>query len=268
MRRAAEGEEVEQHTAEDGRERSGVSVTENVTLVPAQASVPAPGLPDEASPDEQETRVVSHPRPTPALAVTSSGNVSGSGASPLNGAHVDLGPVPQPFAGHPVGAPRQATNAPNGGQPKRTGHPDRVPWRAASSWGPTTFTITAPTAAGASYLLGWVSGLLVYFNERQNRFVRFHAVQSILLTGVLSVFGVLAYITAALLNDVYTNTRQHVWETLSQGTVALAVLIIAIPWLTAMIAAWSGTYLRLPLVGEYAERFAAPPIESQPPRAG
>jgi uncharacterized membrane protein len=37
-----------------------------------------------------------------------------------------------------------------------------------------------------------------------------------------------------------------------------------VPWLGAMIAAWTGTYLQLPIVGDYAERFAAPPIQLRP----
>jgi uncharacterized membrane protein len=130
----------------------------------------------------------------------------------------------------------------------RLGQPSHAPYEASSAWGPTTIVITANTAAGFSYLFWWVSGLLVYFNERRNRYVRFHAVQSIMLTGVLSIFSVLAYIIAALFNDVFLNTHQRIWQTLSVGTVVLAALFVLLPWLTAMIAAWTGTYLRLPIV--------------------
>src|SRR5262249_51940820 len=135
----------------------------------------------------------------------------------------------------------------------------------SSAWGPTTITITANTAAGFSYLFWWVSGALVYFNERRNRFVRFHAVQSIMLTGVMSIFSVLAYIIAALFNDVFLNTHQRIWQTLSVGTVVLAALFVLVPWFMTMIAAWSGTYLRLPIVGDYAERYASPAFQ---PRTG
>lgn len=139
-----------------------------------------------------------------------------------------------------------------------------APWHTASSWGATTFVITAETAAGFSYLFWWVSGLLVYFNERENRYVRFHAVQSILLTGVLSVFSVIAFTIAALFNDQFMSTHQHVWQTLSVGTVLLSLIVVVLPWLGAMIAAFTGTYLQLPIVGDYAERFAAPPIQLRP----
>jgi uncharacterized membrane protein len=160
---------------------------------------------------------------------------------------------------------QQPGDRPRGYPTPRIAQSPHAPFEASSAWGPTTITITANTAAGFSYLFWWVSGLLVYFNERRNRYVRFHAVQSIMLTGVLSIFSVLAYIIAALFNDVFLNTHQRIWQTLSVGTVVLAALLVLLPWLTAMIAAWSGTYLRLPIVGEYAERYASPPFE---PRSG
>jgi uncharacterized membrane protein len=145
-----------------------------------------------------------------------------------------------------------------------------VPWQAADSWGATTITIEANTAAGASYLFWWVSGLLVYFNERHNRFVRFHAMQSILLTGALTVFSVLALIVSALFGDVAQYARdpliRHLFGTLGWGILVMAGVIVLFVWVPAMVAAWAGNYLRLPIVGRYAERYSAPPIEPvQPP---
>lgn len=182
-------------------------------------------------------------------------------------------PMRRPSGGPPPRMPRgwqptgqQPSVRPQGyPTPRLAQQPQYAPFAASNAWGPTSITITANTAAGFSYLFWWVSGLLVYFNERRNRYVRFHAVQSIMLTGVLSIFSVLAYIIAALFNDVFLNTHQRIWQTLSVGTVVLAALLVLLPWLTAMVAAWSGTYLRLPIVGDYAERYASPPFE---PRSG
>jgi uncharacterized membrane protein len=42
-------------------------------------------------------------------------------------------------------------------------------------------------AAGWSYVFGWISGLIFFFLEKQNRFVRFHAMQSIIFFGGLTV---------------------------------------------------------------------------------
>src|SRR5579871_2194489 len=39
----------------------------------------------------------------------------------------------------------------------------------------TSLTFRPNTAAGVSYLFLWISGVLIFFNERRNRYVRFHA---------------------------------------------------------------------------------------------
>lgn len=149
-------------------------------------------------------------------------------------------------------------------QSPRPGQVTHAPFHTAPSWGATTFVITAETAAGFSYLFWWISGLLVYFNERENRYVRFHAVQSILLTGALSVFSVAAFLIAALFNTLFLSNHQPIWQAFSLWTVVLWLLIVLFVWLATMIAAWTGAYLRLPIIGDYAERFAAPPIQIRP----
>jgi uncharacterized membrane protein len=216
----------------------------------ARPRVPREMLSGGASPDEDERPTLSR----------SQGPVGRS--APMR--RPSGGPPPRmPRGWQPVAPPQSAR--PRGYPTPRLAQPAYAPFAASNAWGPTSITITANTAAGFSYLFWWVSGLLVYFNERRNRYVRFHAVQSIMLTGVLSIFSVLAYIIAALFNDVFLNTHQRIWQTLSIGTVVLAALLVLLPWLTAMVAAWSGTYLRLPIVGDYAERYASPPFE---PRSG
>lgn len=135
-----------------------------------------------------------------------------------------------------------------------------APWTVASSWGSSSFN-TPNTLAGLSYLFWWVSGLFVYFNERHNRYVRFHAVQSILLTGVLTVASVALYILWELSGDLSAATRQPAFAHVGQGIAFLGFLAVIALWLGPMIAAWTGHHLRLPIVGVYAERYAAPPRE-------
>ena len=40
------------------------------------------------------------------------------------------------------------------------------------------------------YVLGWVSGLVFFLLEQENKFVRFHAIQSILVFGVITVASI------------------------------------------------------------------------------
>jgi uncharacterized membrane protein len=140
-----------------------------------------------------------------------------------------------------------------------------MPWQATPSWGTSTILIEANTAAGISYLFWWLSGLFVYFNERENRYVRFHAMQSIMLTGALTVFSVLAFVISSLFNDISLATQQFAFHTIAVTIGWLAACVVVFVWLGAMIAAWSGNYLCLPIVGAYAERFAVPPAAPSEP---
>lgn len=223
---------------------------------------------DETAPDVQVTALAERqlgasalgsPAPAPAL------NGSASSYSPHAAGPDDATVHDSPRQWLP---PQVARPAPPLQSPARRQQPApsaHVPWQAAESWGPVTFTIEATTAAGASYLFWWLSGLLIYFNERHNRFVRFHAMQSILLTGVLTVVGVIGFIISSLCGDLASATGRHAYSTLGRGIGLLTIVLIVFPWLVAMIAAWTGNYLRLPIVGQYAERYAAPPIEPTPP---
>ena len=45
------------------------------------------------------------------------------------------------------------------------------------------------------YVLGWVSGIILLLLENENKFVRFHAMQSIIVFGIYTVaIGVLGWI--------------------------------------------------------------------------
>jgi uncharacterized membrane protein len=114
----------------------------------------------------------------------------------------------------------------------------------------------ASTAAALSYLGWWLTGLVVYFNERESRFVRFHALQSVIFTGALTILSVLAFVASSLLMDVYLAVRLPIWSTLSQGVALLAFVIVVFAWLTPVIAAFSGTLLRIPGIAPYAERYS------------
>lgn len=231
------------------------------------ASTDAPVVTDETVVEDEATQIVPQASLTPPPATPRKPSVP----APSSGAPAAAAPPPPTNPGPQQGwqQGRQQGAAPHvvpvvGQRPGGPAQVSHAPWHTSSSWGPTTFVITAETAAGFSYLFWWVSGLLVYFNERENRYVRFHAVQSILLTGALSIFSVFAFTIAALFNDFFQSSHQSFWHTLCIGTIVLSLIVVLLPWLLAMIAAFTGTYLQLPKIGEYAERFAAPPIQLRP----
>src|SRR5213078_1778870 len=65
------------------------------------------------------------------------------------------------------------------------------PSGAQSPLGPSSMGMQPNVAAGLSYVFGWVTGLIFFLVEKQNRFVRFHAMQSILFFGGLTVINII-----------------------------------------------------------------------------
>ena len=94
-------------------------------------------------------------------------------------------------------------------------------------------------AAALSYALGWVTGLLFFLTEPENREVRFHAMQSIVVFGALSAICVLLQVIPLL------------------GILMVVFLVVpvsAILWLLLMFKAYNGEHFKLPIAGDIAEK--------------
>ena len=96
-----------------------------------------------------------------------------------------------------------------------------------------------PNLAGLlCYVLGWVTGLIFFILEKENKFVRFHAMQSIVVFGTLTVVSIiLSFIPFAgwVINWV----------------ISLLGLIL---WIILMIKAYQGQRYKLPWAGNIAEK--------------
>ena len=90
------------------------------------------------------------------------------------------------------------------------------------------------------YVLGWVSGLVFFLLEQENKFVRFHAIQSILVFGVLNItLIVLGWIP--FIGVVFS--------------VLIGVLGFVL-WIILIIRAYQGVKFKLPWSGNLAEKWA------------
>ncbi len=112
----------------------------------------------------------------------------------------------------------------------------------------------ANVAAGLSYVAGWITGLIFFFGEKQNCFVRFNAMQSILLYVGLTVVYVVVYVlTVALafsgLGALLVLLGLVIW------LIGLGGFIL---WIILLINAFQGKYIKLPIIGDYAEKLANP----------
>jgi uncharacterized membrane protein len=98
-----------------------------------------------------------------------------------------------------------------------------------------------PNVAGLlCYVLWWVSGLVLLLLEKENKFVRFHAIQSIIVFGAVTV-----------LNIILPYIPFIGWALAS--IVGLAAVVL---WIILMIKAYQGEMFKLPIAGPIAEKQA------------
>jgi len=115
-------------------------------------------------------------------------------------------------------------------------------------------------AALLSYVFGWVSGLIFFLIEKDSRLVRFHAMQSILLNvsiGVLAfVLWIIAFILLLIISQLSDalSTVAGLLMTLLWLAFSLGILIA---WIMCLVKPYQGQYFKLPLIGNFAEKFSA-----------
>ena len=124
-----------------------------------------------------------------------------------------------------------------------------------------------PKVAGAiSYI--WIVGLIFFFIEKENKFVRFHALQSILFGLVNSVLMIVLMIVAFILTFVFSIGAATAEAAGGGGAAgALGGLLVLVVWLIfwlvaivmfiglvyAAIKAYQGQKFKLPIIGNIAE---------------
>ena len=121
------------------------------------------------------------------------------------------------------------------------------------------------------YALGPFSASFFLMNEWNNRFVRFHAIQSILASIILMLIVFLIPVTLIIaisqqaldMDAVNTLDEEEVIKLFSAAAgviIALNVLVIVAMafFVRAMYKAFLGERYKLPLVGALAERWSAP----------
>ncbi|UCB43205.1 MAG: hypothetical protein JSV77_00730 [Dehalococcoidales bacterium] len=96
-------------------------------------------------------------------------------------------------------------------------------------------------AAVLCYVLGWISGVIFLLIEPDNKSIRFHALQSIIVFGIFTIvtiiFWLLPYPVDRILNG-------------------LTGAVMFILWVVLMIKAYQDEKYKLPLAGELAEKWA------------
>ena len=91
------------------------------------------------------------------------------------------------------------------------------------------------------YVLGWISGLVFLLIESENKFVRFHAIQSIIVFGALTVIQIIVG-----------------WiPFFSVVLVPIIGIIMFVMWIVLMVKAYQGTRFKAPWAGNLAEKWVS-----------
>ena len=97
--------------------------------------------------------------------------------------------------------------------------------------------LAANVAGLLCYVLGWISGLVFILIERESKFVRFHAIQSIYVFGTLTIASIVLG-----------------WIPIIGGALGWFISVLAfILWIILMVKAYQGTMYKLPWAGNLAD---------------
>ena len=91
------------------------------------------------------------------------------------------------------------------------------------------------------YVLGWISGIVFLILEPKNKFVRYHAIQSIIVFGAITIASV-------ILSWIPFIGIFFGW---------ILSLLAFILWIVLMLKAYQGKKYKLPVSGNMAEKWAA-----------
>lgn len=116
----------------------------------------------------------------------------------------------------------------------------------------TSLGLPQNVVAVLCYVLGWITGLVFLFAEKENKFVRFHAMQSVFTFGGLTWLFIIAFSVSILLIEV-PDIGPIVWLFWVVGW--LWFLLIVILWIVLMVKAYQGERFKLLCIGKYAEKF-------------
>ena len=122
---------------------------------------------------------------------------------------------------------------------------------------PSTFGFSPNIASLLSYVWIPVTSIIVLVTEKENRLVRFHAFQSLLmglgifaatiaLSVVIGVLTLVAGAASSALGFIVSMVSLLAW-------IVIAFALLAL-WVFCLVKAYRGEMFKLPVVGAYAEK--------------
>ncbi len=88
--------------------------------------------------------------------------------------------------------------------------------------------------AALTYLVGWITGLIFLLTEKEDKFIRFHAAQSLVTFGALTIITFVPLLGQLL------------------GLILWPLSLIL--WIILMVKAYNNEKFKLPVIGDFAEQ--------------
>lgn len=102
----------------------------------------------------------------------------------------------------------------------------------------TVLGVTENLEALLCYAIGWITGLIFLILEKDNAYVRFHALQSLVAFGALHILSFIVVFVPIL-------------GILISFLIGVFSLIL---WIIMMVKAYKGEKYKLPMVGDFVEQ--------------
>lgn len=109
----------------------------------------------------------------------------------------------------------------------------------------TSMGLDENVAGALCYVLGFITGIVFLVMEKDNKFVKYHAWQSIITFVTLMVVG-------WAITSIMFMSYSTMW--LGGMLSSLLVLLEFILWLILILKAFQGEKFKLPIVGDFAEK--------------
>jgi len=128
-----------------------------------------------------------------------------------------------------------------------TGTEDAIKPETESSTG-----MSANVAGLLCYVAGWITGIVFVVLEKKSTFVKFHAWQSIMAFGALTVVQIILSIISGI---AFSTFAFGLWRFMNVLGVLVWVIAVGL-WIALIITAGTGKMWKVPLAGDWAEKQA------------
>ncbi|OGN96174.1 MAG: hypothetical protein A2Z77_09020 [Chloroflexi bacterium RBG_13_51_36] len=113
--------------------------------------------------------------------------------------------------------------------------------------------MTANVAGLLCYVALWVTGIVFVVLEKKSKFVRFHAWQSIMTFGALTVVQIILSVIGAIAWTI--SPFGGLWRFANVLGIIVWVIVVGL-WIVLMLLAYQGKMWKVPGAGNWAEKQA------------